>query len=177
MRAIHKLTSQLTAPPTRRRVAIRVAASATLVAMLIAATVAVAAASTGAGSATRNKGRTIHLRSVLVSATVNSAGQGGAGDVVANLFSFTTSTGVTGHADISCTIFPNAQELCHASFVFPTGQIDAQAAITLPPTKFTAAVIGGTGSFDGATGQIRNVVVAPGVIDRTIELLPVNDKG
>jgi hypothetical protein len=31
---------------------------------------------------------------------------------------------------------------------------------------------GGTGAFEGVAGQIVNVRVAPGVIDRTFHLLP-----
>jgi hypothetical protein len=43
---------------------------------------------------------------VLVSATVNSAGNGGVGDVIANLFSVTTAYGQSGHADITCMNSP-----------------------------------------------------------------------
>jgi hypothetical protein len=36
-----------------------------------------------------------------------------------------------------------------------------------------AAIIGGTGIYDGARGEAVNVIKAPGVIDRVIHLLPV----
>ena len=146
-------------------------AATALVATIVTGTIAVASASTR----NHDDGQTIRLRSTLVSATTNSAGQNGPGDVVALVFSFTTSRGTTGHADISCMIFPNDEQLCHAAFVFPNGQIDAQAAIPLSATTFDAAVIGGTGSYNGASGQIHNAVSAPGVIDRTIRLLDTED--
>jgi hypothetical protein len=136
-------------------------------AAIILAVAASASAKPGAG----NGVRTIRLHTVVISATVNSAGNGGPGDVVAILFSVSTSTGESGHADISCTNFPNGEQLCHAAFVLPDGQIDAQAAIRLTATTFMAAVIGGTGAYEGATGEIVNVRGALGVVDRTIHLM------
>jgi hypothetical protein len=169
MRAIHQPTSRTRPRPAKwRHTAARLVALATLLAVIVGPVMG-ASASSDHG----HKGRTIHLHSTQVSSTVNSAGHGGPADVLANLFSFTTSEGVTGHAVISCTLFSAVEELCHATFVFPNGQIDAQAAVALPPTRFTAAVIGGTGVYNGASGQIFNVVTAPGVVDRTIELLPL----
>lgn len=140
--------------------------------VVLAAVSLIFAASAPANSSGRDNARTIHLHTVLVSSTVNSAGNGGPGDVVANLFSVTTSSGLTGHADISCTNFPNGEQLCHAAFVLPNGQIDAQAAIPFTARTFDAAVIGGTGAYEGASGQIVNVRSAPGVVDRVIHLLP-----
>ena len=151
---------------TRRRRRWMAAASAAL-ALTMGGVVAVASAT----SSDHGAGRVIQLRTTLTSSTVNSAGNGGPGDVTALLFSFQTSTGTVGHADISCQIFPNAEQLCHAAFVFPSGQIEAMAAIPLSAKTFSAAVIGGTGAYEGASGQVDNVVVAPGVIDRTIMLL------
>jgi hypothetical protein len=146
-----------------------------LVAVLMtgAATVTIAGmiSVASATSVGHHDGRIIHLRTTVTSAPVNSAGNGGPGDVIARLFSFETSTGTVGHADISCTIFTNAEQLCHAAFVFPDGQIDAQAAIPLSATTSSAAVIGGTGAYEGASGHVDNVMFAPGVIDRTITLL------
>jgi hypothetical protein len=124
---------------------------------------------TSAGRSSRS--RTIHLQTTLVSATRNAAGLGGAGDVVANLNSFQTSSGTTGHADIICQIFPNSEQECLASFVFANGQIDASAAITLPATSFTAPITGGSGAYEGVSGHIDNKVVSPGVIDRTFHLI------
>jgi hypothetical protein len=68
--------------------------------------------------------------------------------------------------------------LSHVAFVFPDGQIDAQAGITLPPTEFTAAVIGGTLAYEGVGGQVVNVVISrtPLTIDRTIHLIYPGDR-
>lgn len=41
-------------------------------------------------------------------------------------------------------------------------------------TTFVAAIIGGTGIYEGATGQAVNTVKAPGVVDRVIYLTPAN---
>lgn len=128
-------------------------------------------ATASANSGTNLDTRVIHLQTKLASATNNSAGLGGAGDVIANLNLFTTSTGVTGHADITCQIFPNSEQECVASFVFPNGMINASAAITLPLTRFTAPITGGSGFFEGVSGHIDNVIVSPGVIDRTLHLI------
>jgi hypothetical protein len=134
---------------------------------LVAGGIAIASASSSDGE---NGGHVITLRTTLVSATNNSAGLGGAGDVIANLNSFVTSKNVTGHADITCQIFPNSEQECTASFVFPEGMIDASAAITLPLSHFTAPITGGSGAYEGVSGHIDNVVVSPGVIDRTFYL-------
>jgi hypothetical protein len=155
----------------RRRVALAVIV---LFASVLAISSIAVAASAGENSHDRHEGRTIYLHSTLVSATVNSAGKGGAGDVVANLWNFTTRDGQTGHADISCLAFPNAERLCHAAFVFPKGQIDAQAAIPDGATTFVAAILGGTGIYEGVGGQAVNTVKAPGVIDRVVHLIPAN---
>jgi hypothetical protein len=39
-------------------------------------------------------------------------------------------------------------------------------------TRFTAAIIGGTGIYEGVTGQIRNVAPATGPIDLTFYIIP-----
>ena len=142
----------------------------TAAAIIVVAATSVAVSTSAASAGTVHRSRIIHLQTKLVSATTNSASLGGPGDVVANLNAFTTSSGVMGHADITCQIFPNSEEECVASFVFPRGQIDTNAAITLPLTRFTAAVTGGTGIYQGVAGRIDNVVVSPGVINRTFHL-------
>jgi hypothetical protein len=147
-----------------RRSGKALAAGVAAIGLTIAAS---ASASTG-----QNPARVIHLHTVLVSATVNSAGNGGVGDVIANLFSVTTAYGQSGHADITCMNFPGAEQLCHAAFVLPDGQLDAQAAIPMTTTSFTAAIIGGTGAYNGATGHIDNTRSPGGTVDRTIYLLP-----
>jgi hypothetical protein len=54
----------------------------------------------------------------------------------------------------------------------PGWEIDAQAAITLPLSHFTAAIARGTGVYKGVSGQILNTVVSPPeVIDRTLRLI------
>jgi hypothetical protein len=142
-----------------------------VVGAVAAGTVAAASAKSG-----RSESRhAIHMQSTLVSVTTNSAGNGGPGDVMANLWSFTTSTGVAGHADISCQAFPNSESLCHASFVFPDGQIEAMAAIPMPNTGFTAAIIGGSGTYVGTTGEIVNTPVSPGVLNRDFHLLSARE--
>lgn len=101
------------------------------VAVVIVTIVAVVFATSAASAGTPDRGRIIHLQTKLVSATTNPAGLRGPGDVIANLNAFTTSSGVVGHADITCQIFPNSEQECVASFVFPNGQID-----TTPPSRF-----------------------------------------
>ena len=154
----------------------RVSASSVAAVIALALVIATSGIAVTASAASHVRGhhvgRTIYLHSTFVSATVNSAGNGGAGDVVANLWDFTTRDGQTGHADISCTSFPNGETLCHAAFVFPKGQIEFQVGGTPRGTTFVAAVIGGTGIYDGAKGEAVNVITAPGVIDRVIHLVP-----
>ena len=148
---------EVTARPAWRRFPGRVVGLAATVGGIVLAVAASASATSGAA----DNDRILHMHTVVTSVTVNSAGNGGPGDVVATLFSVRTSTGLSGHADISCTNFPNGEHLCHAAFVLPNGQIDAQAAISLTATTFVAAVIGGTGAYEGASGQILNVCDCP----------------
>jgi hypothetical protein len=65
---------------------------------------------------------------------------------------------------------PPPEQLSHVAFVFPHGQIDAQAAISLPPTNFTAAITGGTGAYKGVGGEVVNTVISrtPLTVDRTL---------
>jgi hypothetical protein len=90
-------------------------------AVAIAATTAALGVTLGiAATASANNGsdqRTIRMHTVLVSSTINSAGNGGPGDVVANLFSVTTSTEETGHVDISCTNLPNSEQRWAVSMI------------------------------------------------------------
>jgi hypothetical protein len=118
-------------------------------------------------------GRTLRFRTTLVSSAVNDAGHGGVADVSALRFSLQRRDGgAAGEAWISCVIMAGGVQLCHGAFVLANGQIEAQVATPMTATTFTAAITGGTGAFEGANGQIDNVVVAPGVIDRTFHLLP-----
>jgi len=113
----------------------------------------------------------LRFHTVGVSQVVNDAGHGGPGDVIALVFDVRTPGGAeAGQAYISCTAVTGTVTLCHAAFVLKGGQIEAQVANGMA-TRFTAAVTGGTGIYQGVTGQILNVVTAPGVIDRTFFLI------
>jgi hypothetical protein len=141
--------------------------------VVFAACVAVAATMSSGSASASKRVRTIHIVTTLTSSSVNSAGLGGPGDVLAQVFTFKVSPSVTGHIDASSTIVSATEQLSHVAFVFPDGQIDAQAGITLPPTQFTAAVLGGTLAYEGVGGQVVNVVISrsPLTIDRTIYLI------
>lgn len=140
--------------------------------VVVTGVVSIASASSGRGES----GRTLWLRTTLVSSAVNDAGHGGVANVSALRFSLQRRDGsAAGEAWISCVIMEATQQLCHGAFVLANGQIEAQVAISMTATTFTAAITGGTGAFEGVSGQIDNVVVAPGVIDRTFHLLARHD--
>lgn len=147
-----------------------IAVVAAAICVALGVTIAAASSASAGGSAKVHK---IHIVTTLTSAATNSAGLGGPGDVVAQVFSFKVSPGITGHVDASVTFVSTSEALAHAAFVFPQGQIDAQAAIRQPPTKFTAAVTGGTRAFEGVSGQVVNKVIStnPVTIDRTLYLI------
>lgn len=143
-----------------------------VVAGLVVVTGAVSVAS-ASGRGGDDKGRTLRFRTTVVSSSVNDAGHGGVADVTALLFSMQRADGSTaGQGWVSCVNILATEQLCHAAFVLSGGQIQAQAEIPVAATTFTAAITGGTGAFEGVSGQIDNVRVAPGVVDRTFHLLP-----
>jgi len=151
-----------------RRAAAVAAAVLTGLASLGAAGAAFASSS---APATHDGVQVLRFHSIGVSQTVNDAGHGGPGNVNAIIFDVRTPSGTeAGTAYISCTAFTESVTLCHAAFVLNGGQIEAQVANGMA-TTFTAAVTGGTGIYEGVTGQIRNVITAPGVIDRTFYLI------
>ena len=153
---------------SRRTAAVGAAAVTGLASLPIAG----AAFASSSGPGTHDMVQVLRFRTVGVSSVVNDAGHGGPGDVVAILFDVRTLSGAeAGKAYISCTAVTADVTLCHAAFVLAGGQIEAQVANGMA-TRFTAAVTGGTGTYAGVTGQIRNVVSAPGVIDRTFYLIP-----
>jgi hypothetical protein len=120
-----------------------------------------------------DKGRTLRFRTTVVSSSINDAGHGGVADVTAVLFAMQRPDGsAAGQGWISCVNILATDQLCHAAFVLSGGQIEAQAEIPMAATTFSAAITGGTGGFEGVSGQIDNVRVAPGVVDRTFHLLP-----
>jgi len=90
--------------------------------------------------------------------------------VVALVFDVRTPAGAeAGKAYTSCTVVTKtALALCSAVFVLNGGQIHVQAPITFGPApRLTGAVIGGTGIYEGVTGQARRVGTASGVLDQT----------
>ena len=142
-----------------------------MVAGLVVVTGAVSIASASARG--DDKGRMLRFRTTVVSSSVNDAGHGGVANVSAVLFSMQRPDGsAAGQGWISCVTISAGNDLCHGAFVLANGQIEAQAQIPMAGTTFTAAITGGTGAFEGVSGQIVNVRVAPGVIDRTFHLLP-----
>jgi len=144
------------------------------VGVVLALAVVVGAASIASASA--KKRQTLQLRTTVVSSSLNDAGHGGVADVTAVLFSLQTPGGAAaGQGLVSCVRVTTTDNLCHAAFTLADGQIDAQAEIPMPAPTFTAAITGGTGAFEGAGGHIDNVVVAPGVTDRTFHLLLPHD--
>ena len=144
---------------------------AILTGALVASATAVAVASTASSSAPRP--HHIHIVTTLTSSATNSAGLGGPGDVIAQVFSFELASGAAGHIDASVQLVSSSEQLSHVAFVFPRGQIDAQAAVSLPPTSFTAAITGGTGAYAGVSGVVVNTVTStsPLTIDRTLHLI------
>jgi hypothetical protein len=138
--------------------------------LVVTGAVSIASASSGGG---RDGGRTLRFRTTVVSSSVNDAGHGGVADVSAVLFAMQRPDGsAAGQGWISCVTIAAGNDLCHGAFVLANGQIEAQAQIPMAGATFTAAITGGTGAFEGVSGQIVNVRVAPGVIDRTFHLLP-----
>lgn len=114
----------------------------------------------------------LRFPTVFVSVAVNHAGHGGPGNVTAVVFDVRTLSGAeAGKAYVSCTAATASVEVCHVTFALKGGQIDAQGAFAEPVARFTQAVTGGTGIYEGVTGQIRNVEPGPGVIDRTFYLI------
>ena len=154
-----------------RRAAAVAAAVVTALASLTGAGAALASSS--APGSTQDGVQVLRLHSVGVSQVVNSGGHHGPGDVVALVFDVRTPGGAeAGKAYASCTVVTGPLALCHVAFVLKGGQIDAQGPIRFGPApRFTAAVIGGTGIYEGVTGQATNVTTASGVIDQTFFLI------
>lgn len=139
--------------------------------VVVAGVVSIASASPGRGG--EEAARTLRFRTTVVSSSINDAGHGGVADVTALLFSMQRPDGsAAGQGWISCVNILATDQLCHAAFVLANGQIQAQAEIPMAATTFTAAITGGTGAFEGVSGHIDNLRVAPGVVDRTFHLLP-----
>jgi hypothetical protein len=144
-----------------RRAAAIVAAVLTGLASLGAAGAAFASSSTPQAN---DRVQVLRLHADLVAAVSNDAGHGGPGDVLAALFAIRTPNGArAGKESVSLVAIPRHQQLAHSVFVLKGGQIDAMVSVAETATKFTAAIIGGTGIYEGITGQIRNVESASGI--------------
>jgi hypothetical protein len=132
-----------------------------------------ALASSSAPGSTHDGVQVLRFHIVGVSQVVNGAGHGGPGDVVALVFDVRTPGGAeAGKAYASCTVVTGPLALCHVAFVLKGGQIMGLAPIRFGPApRFTSAVIGGTGIYEGVTGQGTNVTTASGVIDQTFFLI------
>jgi hypothetical protein len=106
----------------------------------------------------------LRLHADFVSAANNSAGHGGPGDVLAARFSIRTPSGAkAGTESVSLLSIPGHQTLAYSAFALNGGQIDAMGTVADTATTFTAAIIGGTGIYEGVTGQILNVETASGI--------------
>jgi hypothetical protein len=130
-----------------------------------------AAFASPAAPATHSTVQVLRLHADFVTAANNSAGHGGPGDVLAALFAIRTPGGAkAGTESVSLVAIPGHQSLAHSTFVLQGGQIDAMGSVADSATTFTAAIIGGTGIYEGVTGQIRNVESSSG-IDLTFDLI------
>jgi hypothetical protein len=162
---------------TRRRIIMRISRrAAALVAAVITglATLGAAGAAFASSSAPRaNNGvQVLRLRADFVAFALNDAGHGGPGDVRAALFAIRTPGGArAGKESVSTVGIPGHQSLAHAAFVLKGGQIDAMGSIAETATRFTVAIIGGTGIYEGVTGQIRNVILPSGSFDLTFFII------
>ena len=137
--------------------------------VILGGTGAVAALGSTSGNHSSQE-RTFRIVTTVGSATTNSAGLGGVGDVIAIVQDYNAPTGESEHAYVSCQTFPGPVNLCDAALNFPKGQIHIQAEISLPPTQFTAAVIGGTGIYQGVGGDSVSTVLTNGTTERVFHL-------
>jgi hypothetical protein len=81
-----------------------------------------------------------------------------------------------GRLDVQCVItagkvFRRARQTCHGAFSLPGGQITLQASVVGEAKTVVAAVTGGTGTYNGARGELTSVTRRHGS-DDTIQLLP-----
>jgi hypothetical protein len=159
----------VTSQETRRWIIMRISrrAAAVVAAVLTAlATLGVAGAALASPSAPRahHGVQVLRLHSEVVAAANNSAGHGGPGDVLSLVVALKTPSGAkAGKELVSLQAFPGHQSLGHSAFILRGGQIDAMVAVADTATRFTAAIIGGTGIYEGVTGQIRNVETPSGL--------------
>ena len=139
----------------------------------VAAAVSIGLASLGAAGAAfasssspraTDRVQVLRLHADFAAAANNSAGHGGPGDVLAALFAIRTPSGArAGKESVSLVAIPRHQQLAHSTFVLNGGQIDAMGSVAETATRFTVAIIGGTGIYEGITGQIRNMESSSGI--------------
>ena len=87
------------------------------------------------------------------------------------LYDRTRGAGAIGHSEIMCAFLGEDSARCSATFFFPEGKIEAGGAIHFRRT-FRVPVLGGTGSYAGARGEVA-VTEVNETRDRTvIRLLP-----
>jgi hypothetical protein len=162
---------------TRRSIIMRISRKAAAVAAAVItglATLGAAGAAFASPSAPQanNGAQVLRLRADFVAAADNSAGHGGPGDILAARFAIRTPSGArAGMESVSLTAIPGHQQLAYSVFVLKGGQIDAMVAVAETATRFTAAIIGGTGIYEGVTGQIRNVQTPSGSLNLTFFII------
>jgi hypothetical protein len=135
-----------------------------------------AVASTGS-SGSEPEQRTLQLvTGAPISLDFNDAGHGGPANVLAAHFAVKTLRGAAaGDLWISCTYFAT-ERLCTAVWDLTGGQITVQTVFPLTSTKTdTLAITGGTGVYDGATGQLVNVNGASRTLRTFHLILPDRD--
>lgn len=147
--------------------------------MIAAAVLAGLASLGGAGAAFASSStpqahdnvQVLRLHADFVDAANNNAGHGGPGDVLAALFDIRTPNGAkAGTESVSVLSIPGHQQLAYSALALNGGQIDAMVTVAETATTFTAAIIGGTGIYEGVSGQILNVESASG-IDLTFHII------
>jgi hypothetical protein len=162
---------------TRRSIIMRISRKAAAVAAAVITGLATlgaagAAFASPSGPQANNGMQVLRLRADFVAAADNSAGHGGPGDILAARFAIRTPSGArAGMESVSLTAIPGHQQLAYSVFVLKGGQIDAMVSVAETATRFTAAIIGGTGIYEGVTGQIRNVQTPSGSLNLTFFII------
>ncbi len=132
-------------------------------------------AATRASAATRARATTLHLTAHFVhAALVDAAPQGpSAGDqqvVAGTLLRGTKAVGRFGFVCEFLTTGRNANEECTGTGRLSDGSITAQGFSRQSDDDHTWAVVGGTGAYRGASGQIAIHDVNDSTSDLTIEI-------
>jgi hypothetical protein len=81
-------------------------------------------------------------------------GVGGVGDLeVVHLTLFSSAGRAIGHGVLSCTYLSRNERSCSGTYVLPRGMI-LTAGILRTRLLYAAAIIGGTGLYDNASGAL-----------------------